>query len=99
MKLMLHICCGPCAIYPVQILREDATEVHALQRDIERGDVATGERELRGVARVTVGDDLDLGVARVDRDRSAQGRRAHDAVANEDTCSGDIAVNRDPRDL
>ena len=27
MKLMLHICCGPCAIHPVRFLREDATEV------------------------------------------------------------------------
>ena len=27
MKLMLHICCGPCAIYPVRILRKDANEV------------------------------------------------------------------------
>ena len=24
---MLHICCGPCAIYPVQVLRRDAVDV------------------------------------------------------------------------
>ena len=27
MKLMLHICCGPCAIYPVTVLRREAAEV------------------------------------------------------------------------
>ncbi len=28
MKVLLHICCGPCAIYPVQALREAGHEVH-----------------------------------------------------------------------
>lgn len=28
MKILLHICCGPCAIYPVQALREAGHEVH-----------------------------------------------------------------------
>jgi len=23
MKLLLHICCGPCAVYPVNVLREE----------------------------------------------------------------------------
>jgi predicted adenine nucleotide alpha hydrolase (AANH) superfamily ATPase len=23
MKLLIHICCGPCSIYPVQVLRDD----------------------------------------------------------------------------
>jgi len=27
MKLLLHICCGPCAIYPVKSLREQGVEV------------------------------------------------------------------------
>lgn len=27
MKLLLHICCAPCAIYPVRILREQAMDV------------------------------------------------------------------------
>jgi len=27
MKALLHICCGPCAIYPVQLLREDRFQV------------------------------------------------------------------------
>ena len=27
MKLLLHICCAPCAIYPVQILREEGLDV------------------------------------------------------------------------
>ena len=27
MKILLHICCAPCAIYPVQILREQGMEV------------------------------------------------------------------------
>jgi predicted adenine nucleotide alpha hydrolase (AANH) superfamily ATPase len=27
MKLLLHICCGPCAIYPVKSLREQGIEV------------------------------------------------------------------------
>lgn len=27
MKLLLHICCGPCAIYPVNSLRESGVEV------------------------------------------------------------------------
>ncbi len=27
MKILLHICCGPCAIYPVQLLREEGFEV------------------------------------------------------------------------
>ncbi len=28
MKLLLHTCCGPCAIYPVRVLREEGMEVH-----------------------------------------------------------------------
>lgn len=27
MKLLLHICCGPCGIYPLRVLREDAVKV------------------------------------------------------------------------
>lgn len=27
MKLLLHMCCGPCAVYPVETLRADGTEV------------------------------------------------------------------------
>jgi len=27
LKIMLHICCGPCSIYPVKKLRQDAHEV------------------------------------------------------------------------
>ncbi len=27
MKLLLHICCGPCSIYPVRILRDEGIEV------------------------------------------------------------------------
>lgn len=27
MKLLLHICCGPCAVFPVRVLRRDAVEV------------------------------------------------------------------------
>jgi predicted adenine nucleotide alpha hydrolase (AANH) superfamily ATPase len=27
MKLLIHICCGPCSIYPVQALRDDHREV------------------------------------------------------------------------
>jgi len=27
MKILLHICCGPCAIYPVQVLREQGHQV------------------------------------------------------------------------
>jgi predicted adenine nucleotide alpha hydrolase (AANH) superfamily ATPase len=27
MKLLLHICCGPCSIYPVDVLRESSAEV------------------------------------------------------------------------
>lgn len=27
MKLLLHTCCGPCAIYPVETLRQDGVEV------------------------------------------------------------------------
>jgi len=27
MKVLLHICCGPCAIYPVEILRRDGMDV------------------------------------------------------------------------
>jgi len=27
MKLLLHICCGPCAIYPVKVLREQAVQL------------------------------------------------------------------------
>ncbi|NLX19779.1 MAG: epoxyqueuosine reductase QueH, partial [Desulfobulbus sp.] len=30
MKILLHICCGPCAIYPLQRLREQGYEVHGL---------------------------------------------------------------------
>ena len=27
MKLLLHTCCGPCAIYPIQVLRDEGMEV------------------------------------------------------------------------
>ena len=27
MKLLVHTCCGPCSIYPVQVLRDDGCEV------------------------------------------------------------------------
>ncbi|MEN8752677.1 MAG: epoxyqueuosine reductase QueH [Desulfobacterales bacterium] len=27
MKLLLHVCCGPCAIYPLRVLRQDAASV------------------------------------------------------------------------
>ena len=27
MKVLMHICCGPCSIYPVKTLREDGAEV------------------------------------------------------------------------
>ena len=27
MKLLIHICCGPCSIYPVQVLRDDQVDV------------------------------------------------------------------------
>ncbi len=27
MKLLVHICCGPCSIYPVQVLRDDRYDV------------------------------------------------------------------------
>jgi predicted adenine nucleotide alpha hydrolase (AANH) superfamily ATPase len=27
MKLLLHTCCGPCSIYPVQLLRDEGVEV------------------------------------------------------------------------
>ena len=30
MKILAHICCGPCAIYPVETLRQDGHEVHGL---------------------------------------------------------------------
>jgi predicted adenine nucleotide alpha hydrolase (AANH) superfamily ATPase len=28
MRVLLHICCGPCAIYPVEILRQEGHEVY-----------------------------------------------------------------------
>jgi len=28
MKMLLHICCGPCSIYPVQYLREKGMDIH-----------------------------------------------------------------------
>lgn len=30
MKLLLHVCCGPCAIYPVKKLKEEGIEVHGI---------------------------------------------------------------------
>jgi len=27
MKVLMHLCCGPCAIYPVKVLRDEGTEV------------------------------------------------------------------------
>ncbi len=30
MRLLLHICCGPCAVYPVRVLREAGHEVRGL---------------------------------------------------------------------
>ncbi|MGQ9921063.1 MAG: epoxyqueuosine reductase QueH [Desulfobacca sp.] len=28
MKILLHLCCGPCTIYPLQVLRDEGVEVH-----------------------------------------------------------------------
>lgn len=28
MKVLLHVCCGPCAIYPLSVLRREHCEVH-----------------------------------------------------------------------
>lgn len=28
MKILLHVCCGPCAIYPLDLLRREGAEVH-----------------------------------------------------------------------
>ena len=28
MKVLLHICCGPCTVYPLEILREEGVTVH-----------------------------------------------------------------------
>ena len=28
MKVLLHVCCGPCALYPLKVLREEGCEVH-----------------------------------------------------------------------
>ena len=28
MKILLHLCCGPCTIYPLRVLREEGAEVH-----------------------------------------------------------------------
>ncbi len=55
MKILLHICCGPCAIYPVRILREEDFEVegffynpniHPYSEYIRRNEaaIAAGER-------------------------------------------------------
>ena len=30
MKLLMHICCAPCAIYPLQLLRSDGYDIHGL---------------------------------------------------------------------
>lgn len=30
MKILLHICCAPCAIYPLKVLREEGNEVFGL---------------------------------------------------------------------
>lgn len=27
MKLLLHVCCGPCAIYPLTVLRESGIDI------------------------------------------------------------------------
>jgi hypothetical protein len=54
-RLLLHICCGPCAIYPVQVLRDQGYDVtglyfnpniHPLQEYLKRrqGVVETAER-------------------------------------------------------
>jgi hypothetical protein len=54
-RILLHICCGPCAIYPVQVLRDQGFEViglyfnpniHPLQEYLKRreGLVETAER-------------------------------------------------------
>ncbi|MCX7843699.1 MAG: epoxyqueuosine reductase QueH [Clostridia bacterium] len=30
MKLLLHVCCGPCAVYPVSVLQEDKIDIKGL---------------------------------------------------------------------
>jgi predicted adenine nucleotide alpha hydrolase (AANH) superfamily ATPase len=49
MKLLLHICCGPCAVYPVDVLQEDNIDfegvffnpnIHPMEEFIKRRDNA-----------------------------------------------------------
>jgi len=30
MKLLLHVCCGPCAVYPLEILKSENIDIHGL---------------------------------------------------------------------
>ncbi len=30
MKLLLHICCGPCAVYPVKVLKQENTDIYGV---------------------------------------------------------------------
>lgn len=58
MKILLHICCGPCALYPLSVLREEGLEVtafffnhniHPYQEFVKRRDAARQMAEQEGL--------------------------------------------------
>lgn len=58
MRVLLHICCGPCALYPLSALRSEGIEVtcfffnhniHPYQEFVRRRDAAVQMAELEGV--------------------------------------------------
>ncbi len=68
MKVLLHLCCGPCALYPLAVLRGEGMEVeglfanhniHPYQEFARRRDGAREMARLEGLA-LTVRDDYRL---------------------------------------
>ncbi len=58
MRVLLHICCGPCALYPLSVLREEGLEVsafffnhniHPYQEFVKRRDAARQMAEQEGL--------------------------------------------------
>ncbi|MBN2139495.1 MAG: epoxyqueuosine reductase QueH [Desulfovibrionaceae bacterium] len=59
-RILLHVCCGPCAIYPVQALRDQGLEVSALFHNPNIHPLSEYLRRRRALEQVA--ENLDLPV-------------------------------------
>jgi predicted adenine nucleotide alpha hydrolase (AANH) superfamily ATPase len=60
MKVLLHVCCGPCAIYPVEALRREGFEVNGYFHNPNVHPYQEFKRRLQAVLQFSEAVDLDL---------------------------------------